>query len=84
MDGCGEEIVLRCEAVDAEREIVWLREKKRRVEAERFTGAGLGTAGRGVGTWGLVGRLGGGWRRRRESRAGGGILRYGRSHCWRC
>lgn len=45
MDGCGDEMVLRCEAVDAEREMVWLREKKRRVEAERFTGAGLGTAG---------------------------------------
>lgn len=38
-------MALRCEAVDAEREMVWLREKKRRVEAERFTGAGLGAAG---------------------------------------
>ena len=45
MDGCGDEMALRCEAVDAEREMVWLREKKRRVEAERFTGAGLGAAG---------------------------------------
>lgn len=36
---------MRREAVDAEREMVWLREKKRRVEPERFTGAGLGAAG---------------------------------------
>lgn len=42
--GAGEEIVRR-EAVDAEREMVWLSEKKRRVEAERFTGAGSGTTG---------------------------------------
>ena len=36
---------MRREAVDAEREICWLREKNRRVEPERFTGAGLGAAG---------------------------------------
>lgn len=42
--GSGEETVRR-EAVEAERDIVWLREKKRRVEPERFTGAGLGAAG---------------------------------------
>jgi hypothetical protein len=50
--GSGEEIVRR-EAVDAEREICWLREKKRRVEPERFTGAGLGTAGERGGDMGL-------------------------------
>ena len=36
---------MRREAVDAEREIVWLSEKKRRVDSERLTGAALGTAG---------------------------------------
>lgn len=49
--GSGEEIVRR-EAVEAEREMVWLREKKRRVEAERFTGAGFGAAGESGGDMG--------------------------------
>lgn len=44
MEGSGEAMVRR-EAVEAEREMVWLREKKRRVEAERFTGAALGMDG---------------------------------------
>lgn len=43
---------MRREAVDAEREMVWLREKKRRVEAERFTGAVEGTAGESGGDMG--------------------------------
>lgn len=43
-DGSGDEMVRR-EAVEAEREMVWLREKKRRVDAERFTGVGLGMNG---------------------------------------
>lgn len=30
---------MRREAVEVEREMVWLREKKRRVDAERLTGA---------------------------------------------
>jgi len=44
LEGSGEETVRR-DAVEAEREMVWLREKKRRVDPERFTGAGLGAAG---------------------------------------
>ncbi len=36
---------MRREAADAEREMVWLSEKKRRVDAVRFTGAGFGAAG---------------------------------------
>jgi hypothetical protein len=40
----GEETVRR-DADEAEREIVWLREKKRRVDAERFTGAEVGAGG---------------------------------------
>lgn len=44
LEGSGEETVRR-DAVEAEREMVWLREKKRRVDPDRFTGAGLGTAG---------------------------------------
>lgn len=47
MESCGEsgEERVRREAVEVEREIVWLREKKRRVDAERLTGAGVGAAG---------------------------------------
>lgn len=33
--------------MEAEREIVWLSEKKRRVDAERFTGAGLAAGDKG-------------------------------------
>lgn len=43
---------MRREAAEAEREIVWLREKKRRVDAERFTGAGSGAAGESGGDMG--------------------------------
>lgn len=34
------EAAVRRDAVDVEREMVWLREKKRRVDAERLGGAG--------------------------------------------
>lgn len=42
----GEEMVRR-EAVEAEREMVWLREKKRRVDAERLTGAAVVSGDKG-------------------------------------
>lgn len=43
--GSSREETVRREAVDADREIVWLSEKKRLVDAVRLTGAGMGAGG---------------------------------------